>query len=219
MFNNIRACIFDLDGTLVDSMWMWHSIDVEYLRRFGQECPDDLQKIIEGMSFTENAIYFKNRFNLSDSIDKIKSDWEDMSVSKYRDEVTLKPGTEKLLSYLKSAGIKLGIATSNGRKMVDAVLDSQNISDYFSSVVTACEVASGKPSPDIYLKVADNLKIRPENCLVFEDLPAGIIAGKAAGMSVCAIEDEFSKAMKYEKTKLADYFITDYTELVVKGVI
>ena len=76
-----KAVIFDLDGTLVDSMWMWKAIDIEYLARFGLDCPDDLQKRIEGMSFSETASYFKERFGLEDSLEEIKEAWVDMSLS------------------------------------------------------------------------------------------------------------------------------------------
>ena len=64
VLKNKKAIIFDLDGTLVDSMWMWKEIDIEYLAKFGLECPDDLQKVIEGMSFSETAVYFKERFHI-----------------------------------------------------------------------------------------------------------------------------------------------------------
>ena len=94
------AVLFDLDGTLVDSMWMWKEIDIEYLGRFGYTCPPDLQKIIEGMSFSETAEYFKSRFRIPDSIDEIKAAWIQMSIEKYRNEVTLKPGALRLLQYL-----------------------------------------------------------------------------------------------------------------------
>ena len=93
------AVLFDLDGTLVDSMWMWKEIDIEYLGRFGLSCPPDLQKIIEGMSFSETAEYFKHRFQIPDSIDAIKADWIRMSIEKYRNEVPLKPGALRLLQY------------------------------------------------------------------------------------------------------------------------
>lgn len=63
-WNTVDAVLFDLDGTLVDSMWMWKAIDVEFLKRYGYDCPEDLQKVIEGMSFSETAIYFKERFQL-----------------------------------------------------------------------------------------------------------------------------------------------------------
>ena len=214
MFEKKQACIFDLDGTLVDSMWMWHKIDEEYLGRFGIMVPDNLHKMIEGMSFSETAVFFKDFFTLPDTLDGIKQAWVNMSLDKYRHEVPLKPGALEFLKKLKKEQQKTGIATSNGREMVDAVLDSLGITDLFQVVTTSCEVGAGKPAPDIYLKVAERLCVVPENCLVFEDIPAGIIAGKRAGMTVCAVEDDFSLGMKTEKEELADYYIRDYFEIL-----
>ena len=82
MLKNKKAVIFDLDGTLVDSMWMWKAIDIEYLGRFGIELPATLQKDIEGKSFSETAVYFKETFKLPDSLEKIKSDWNRMAYDK-----------------------------------------------------------------------------------------------------------------------------------------
>ena len=212
--NRKKAVIFDLDGTLVDSMWMWKAIDIEYLARFGLTCPDDLQKEIEGMSFSETAVYFKERFQLKETLDEIKNAWIQMSIEKYRKEVPLKPGARAFLEFISGKGLVAGIATSNGRAMVDAVLDSLDIRRYFKVVATACEVAAGKPAPDIYLNVAERLQVAPEDCVVFEDVPAGIQAGKNAGMTVFAVEDAFSLEMKEEKEKLADYYIRDYYELL-----
>lgn len=212
--NQKKAVIFDLDGTLVDSMWMWKAIDVEYLARYNLECPDDLQKEIEGMSFSETAAYFKKRFAIADSLEQIKEAWIQMSIEKYRNEVTLKPGARAFLDYITENGMAAGIATSNGQAMVDAVLDALDIRRYFKVVATACEVAAGKPAPDIYLSVADRLQVEPSACVVFEDVPAGIQAGKNAGMTVFAVEDEFSMDMREEKEQLADYYIKDYYELL-----
>ena len=137
-----------------------------------------------------------------------------MSIEKYRNEVPLKPGVRDFLDRTAGLGMKAGIATSNGRAMVDAVLDSLGIRRYFQVVATACEVAAGKPAPDIYLNVAGRLGVSPEDCLVFEDIPAGIQAGKRAGMTVFAVEDEFSRHMRDEKAALADYYINDYYEVL-----
>lgn len=214
MLTGKDAVIFDLDGTLVDSMWMWGDIDREFLGRYGIECPPDLQKAIEGMSFSETAQYFKERFDLPLTTEEMKGVWTEMSLDKYRHEVPLKNGVREFLDLLKKRGIAMGIATSNGREMVEAVLESLEIRSYFQVVTTACEVASGKPASDIYLKVAEHLSAKPENCLVFEDVPAGILAGKHAGMTTCAVEDEFSVPMREEKRLLADYYINDYFEIL-----
>ena len=197
---NKKAMLFDLDGTLVDSMWMWEAIDIEFLGDYGYECPDDIQRAIEGMSFSETAVYFKERFDLPLSLDEIKAVWVKMSIDKYRHEVPLKPGVLEFLKYCREKGIRTGIGTSNGSEIVDAVLTSLNVKEYFDVVVTACEVAHGKPEPDI--------------CLVFEDIPAGIMAGKAAGMPVIAVEDDFSEELMDEKRELADAVISDYRELL-----
>lgn len=205
-----EAVIFDLDGSLVDSMWMWHEIDREYLGRFGLELPENLQAQIEGMSFSETAVYFKERFQISDSLEQMKSDWNRMAWDKYTNEVPLKPGIPEFLKECKKRNIKLGIATSNSRELVDNIAHVHGFENYFDCIMTACEVAHGKPAPDIYLAVAGCLQVQPEKCLVFEDIIPGIMAGKNAGMKVCAVEDEYSAHDRAAKQKLADYYIEDF---------
>lgn len=213
MLQDIKAVIFDLDGSLVDSMWIWKDIDIEYLGRFGIEIPDGLQKDIEGKSFSETAVYFKERFQIPDSLEKMKEDWNKMAWDKYVHEVMLKPGAGDFLNYCIGHGIKLGIATSNSRALVEAVADARGFGKNFDCIMTACEVEKGKPSPDIYLAVADRLGVDPVQCLVFEDITAGIMAGKNAGMRVCAVEDTYSLHQTEDKKKLADYYIRDYYEI------
>ncbi len=210
MLQNKKALIFDLDGSLADSMWMWKQIDIEYLARFDLENPSDLQPAIEGMSFTEVAVYFKDRFHIDRSIEDIKADWIEMAWEKYRDDVTLKPGARSLLDYCKENGIKLGIGTSNSRELVEMFLDKRGVRSYFDCIMTACDVAKGKPAPDIYLKVAEELQVDPKDCLVFEDLVLGITAAKEAGMEVCAVEDDYSLYQRDEKIRSADYYINDF---------
>lgn len=209
-----QAVIFDLDGTLVDSMWMWKAIDIEYLGSFGYECPPDLQKSIEGMSFTETAYYFQKRFHLPCTISQIKETWTNMSIEKYRTQVPLKKGAGAFLEYVKQQQIPMGIATSNEKAIAETVLQALQVRPFFQVLITGCEVAAGKPAPDVYLQAAKQLNASPGHCLVFEDIPAGIRAGKAAGMTVVAVDDEFSKEMRIEKENLADYFIKDYQELL-----
>ncbi len=213
MLENIEAVIFDLDGTVVDSMWMWEAIDIEYLARFGIPLPSNLQKKISGMSFSETAVYFKENFRIPDSLEKIKADWNEMAMEKYCNEVPLKPGVLAFLKKLKEKGIKTGIATSNSKELAFAVLEALGLSPYFDEVHMSCEVKTGKPAPDIYLLVAEYLKVSPDRCLVFEDISEGILAGKAAGMKVCGVEDAFSAGYREEKMRLADYYITHYDEI------
>lgn len=195
-------------------MWMWPDIDREYLNRFEIEYDDNLKNEIDGISFHETAVYFKNKFGISDSVEKICKDWEDMAYDKYKYEVKEKPGCKKFLEHLRLKGIRMGIATSNKRSMVDVVLESLNMKDFFEVITTSDEVKRGKPAPDVYLTTANLLNVEPKNCLVFEDVVAGIMAGKSAGMKVCAIEDDFTKEVRQKKKELSDYYIVDYSELL-----
>lgn len=210
MLKNIDGVIFDLDGTLVDSMWIWKDIDIEYLGSFGHTLPADLQHLIEGMSFSETAVYFKERFKLPVSIDEIKKTWNNMASQKYENEVPLKKGVWEFIKYLKKCNIAMGIATSNSKELAKIIVNKYNLTDYISSVRTSCEALKGKPSPDIYLLVASDLDIVPERCLVFEDVLQGVIGGKNAGMKVCAVYDEFSESDYSKKAEYADYYIEDY---------
>lgn len=213
MLKNVEAVIFDLDGTLVDSMWMWKSIDQEYLSTFDQVVPEGLEKLVEGMSFSETAAYFKEEFSIPDPVEKIKHDWNNMAKLKYMHEVPMKKGSIEFLQYLRKNEIKTGIATSNSIELVKIIMEAHDINQYFDSVHTSCEVEKGKPAPDIYQLVAKELEVLPERCLVFEDIISGIMAGKNAGMKVCAVYDEYSKAYDDKKIELSDYYIQGFDEL------
>lgn len=214
MLQNTQAIIFDLDGTLVDSMWLWNDIDIEFLEARGLTLPETYQHDIEGMSFTETAIYTKELFRLPESVDELKDIWNRMAIEKYTFEVPFKPGAEKFLQYCKKQRISMGIATSNSRELVDAVVHALHLDNYIQEIVTSCEVEKGKPAPDVYLEAARRLGIAPEHCLVFEDVPMGILAGKNAGMRVCAVEDAFSADKQAEKRSLADYYISNYEQVL-----
>ncbi|MDE6943894.1 MAG: HAD family phosphatase [Lachnospiraceae bacterium] len=215
----IEAVIFDLDGSMVDSMWVWKSVDIEYLGRRGIAMPEDLQASIGGRSFTETAVYFKERFRLPDSLETIKADWNRMAWDKYTHEVPLKKGVRELLQYCRRQGIKMGIATSNSRELVENIVAVHHLERFFSCIVTGCDVAKGKPAPDIYLAAAKHLKVDPAHCLVFEDIVHGIQAGKTAGMKVCAVYDKYSEYQEEEKKMLADYYTREFTELIEDGTL
>ncbi len=213
LLKNKKAVLFDLDGTLVDSMWVWRDIDVDFLSAIGQTLPDDLQKCIEGMSFTETAEYFKERFNIKDDVEDIKTKWNKMAYDKYTSEVKLKKGAKEFLARLKADGILVGIASSNSMTLIEGALKAEGVLDYFDAITTACEAGVGKPAPDIYLLAAKKLNVSPAECLVFEDIPMGIMAGNSAGMTTVAVEDAYSHKMREEKERLAKYFIENYTDI------
>lgn len=213
--DHIKAVIFDLDGTLADSMYVWGLVDIDFLGRYNIPVPDDMKDDLEGMSFSETAEYFKKRFDLPLTVEEIKDCWNEMALYEYSHKVALKPGAAEFVPALKGAGYRLGIASSNSRTLVEAVLSAHGILEYFDAVTVACEVGKGKPAPDIYLCCAGLLGVEPGECLVFEDIPMGILSGRNAGMNVVAVHDEFSEYLDDKKRELSDAYIYSYDELVI----
>ena len=214
ILDNIEAVIFDMDGTLVDSMWMWEQIDIDYLAKFGMELPDDLQECIEGMSFYETAVYIKKRFNIPEDIDTMMKTWNDMAFEFYKHKVDFKPGARWFLSELKKRGIKTGMATSNSMELVDVVLDHLDAHRFFDEIHTSSEVKHGKPFPDIYLLVAEKLGVDKSKCLVFEDILPGIWAGRAARMKVCSVYDKYAHQDVSIALRYSDFYIRGFDVLM-----
>ncbi len=214
ILDGVDAVIFDMDGTIVDSMWIWKGVDNEFFDNYQIDSSGYDDSEIDGLGFTETAEFFKERYRMAASVEEIKDFWNDMALDKYRSQTELKPGVREFLALLRSRGILIGISTSNSRLLVDEFLSCRGVSDCFDAITTVCDVNAGKPSPDVYLATAEKLGVSPERCLVFEDIPMGILAGKNAGMRVCAIEDSYSAESREEKQELADFFIDHFTELI-----
>lgn len=213
MFNNIEAAIFDMDGTLVDSMWIWDEIDKEYLAKHGIEVPPTLTTDIAHMNFHDVAKYFKDNFNLPYEQEEIEDHWNRMAYEAYSEKIKLKPGAEDFLKALKANNIKIALATSNNRLLLEVCLKANGIYDYFDSITLTSEVPRGKDFPDVYLLSADRVGVKPENCVVFEDLLTAIKGAKKAGMKVIGVYDERSKEQHTDMKALADEFILDYNNL------
>lgn len=213
MLEGIQAVIFDLDGTLIDSMWVWKQVDDICIEKYNIIKPDDFHEHMEGKSYTEVAVYFKEAFHLPLTVEEIKQEWLDMTIELYGNEVQLKPGVKEFLEHLHKEGIRMGVATSSTHPLVEAVLCGRGVRQYFQTIVTSCDVNIGKPAPDVYLKVAEILEVNPKSCLVFEDVPKGVQAGKNARMTVCAVEDEDNVSQREELRALADYYIRDFNDI------
>ena len=214
--HNFKAAIFDLDGTLIDSMDIWSKIDEEYLKSFGLEVPDNIQKEITHLSLTETAKYFKDKFDIKDSINSIIDKWNSMAFNYYSNNISLKEGVLDYLKQLKENNIKIALATSNSVKLLEVTLKNNGIYEYFDAISTSDEVKKSKENPDIYLLSAKKLNVDPKDCIVFEDIPKAVKGAKLAGMTVVAVYDKSSEDSKEELIQLSDKYIYDFNELIIK---
>lgn len=219
MFNNIKGVIFDLDGTLIDSMWVWDQIDIEYLSEKNLEVPKNLNDEIGHLSFNQVAVYFKERFKLKDSLDEIKQRWSDMAYYHYSTDIKLKEGVVEFLKFLKESNIKIGLATSNSRDLLEVVLKNNNIYDYFDAITITDEVSVGKHEPDVYLLAAKKLNLSPSECLVFEDIVQAIKGAKKAEMKVVGVADSRNIDDRDEIISLTDKFITNFNEMIPEKIL
>ena len=212
-----KAVIFDLDGTLIDSMGIWIKIDKEYLEIRNIPVPDNLFKDVKtGNSFTEICQYFKDKFDLPESIEMIGAEWTDMVEEHYKTDIKLKPGAIELIEFLHVNTVKMGIGTSNSKYLAKTVLQANNVLQYFESIVAGCEEIKGKPYPDIFLNSAEELRIDPAKCLVIEDTLQGVIAAHNGGMDAFAIFDD-NDTHDVERLKLeADFYAEDFQEILEK---
>lgn len=214
MLTNIKGLIFDLDGTLIDSMHVWEKIDIDYLSTKGHTVPKNIKDEITHLSLTETANYFKRTFNIDDSVCDILKTWNAMAYKEYSENIKLKNGVLEYLTYLKENGYKIALATSNSNELLTAVLKNNNIYHLFDAISTSDEVGKSKANPDIYLLSAKKLNLNPTECIVFEDIVQAINGAKLANMRTVSVFDNQSESELAELKNITDYFIEDYTSLI-----
>ncbi len=208
----VKACIFDLDGTLLDSMGLWQDIDVAYLARFDIPFDASISEDIKSMTFNESADYFIERFHLPKSKAEIMDDWNDMAEEAYRYHIPTKPGVHEFLAYLEQHQIKMCVATSCTKEHALLALDRLGLLKYFEFMLTCQEVGKNKEYPDIFLACVEQLEIPIAQTMVFEDLLVALTVAQNEGFQTCAVEDILTKHQNAEVQQVADYFIQDFNE-------
>lgn len=204
-----KAILFDFDGTLVDSLGIWKEVDILFLEKRGY-IYEETEIDFSGKTFSECAAYTKEVLDLSESVEDIKREWIDLSIQLCDRFVSLKPYAKEFVKAARRASYKTAIGTANDQEIVRPILESYGLINEFDNILTCCEVGKAKPYPNIYLTLAEQLNVEPQDCIVFEDTLEGVLAGKKAGMFVYAVEDSFSLKNRDEIIKNADKFITGF---------
>ncbi|HBT94699.1 MAG TPA: HAD family hydrolase [Coriobacteriia bacterium] len=214
----MQAAIFDLDGTLLDSMHIWADVDAEFLAKRGIVVPDDYTEIITPMSLDETAVYTIARFGLEEGVDDLKREWNRMVEVAYTHDVGLKPYAREYLLSLKEHGMKLAVATSLPRSLYEPALANNGLLHLFDALCSTDEVGVGKRRPDVFLLAAERLATAASSCVVYEDLLEAIISARQAGMTTYAVYDESSKAGWQKMVEIADGTIYNFKDAAIPGV-
>jgi HAD superfamily hydrolase (TIGR01509 family) len=181
-----EAVIFDLDGVLVDSEQLWNQAKEDLVHASGGQWRDDAPHAMMGMSSPEWAGYLRDELHVPRELEEINDEVVRRIAELYRAELPLLPGAVDAVRALHRTW-PLGLASSSNREIIDLVLKLAGIQSEFAVTVSSEEVARGKPAPDVYLEVAQRLKVRPERCVAVEDSSNGLRAAAAAGMAVIAV--------------------------------
>ena len=209
------AAVFDLDGTLLDSMWFWSELDGIFLKSRGIDTiPEDYLLAIAHLGGYETAVYTKERFSLPESPEEMMLEWREMSLDFYRNRVGLKPGAYEYLEALKKAGIKLAVATANEEELFRPAIKLTGIDIFFDAFADVSEVERKKGFPDIYLLAAERLGAKPENTVVFEDIYVALCGAADGGFRTVGVLDDTSLRDRELIMQKADRYIKDFNELL-----
>ena len=201
-----RYCIFDMDGTLVDSMGYWRRLAMDYLHSLGFRPTVQQLAPLRTQTLTQSAGYFMKLFGLAGPPEKIISQMEAVMEAHYRKDIPLKPGAAEYLAALKAAGARLCVATATSEPLARACLERLKVLEYFDFIVSCETINTGKDQPDIFHLACRRLGARPKDTAVFEDAPYAARTAKAAGYFVVGLCDEDALSRQEELKEICDLY-------------
>lgn len=184
-----KCLIFDVDGTLLDSMPMWARLDIDYLEGMGYHPEPDFCTKVKMMTISDASVFIKDYFGVEKSPEQITQEIMDMAFSRYENDLILKPGAAELIIALKNMGYHIVVATANEYDMVKKCLERNNIMQYMDGLVTCTMVGCSKQRPDVYLKACEIAGTTVEESVIFEDSSFAINTAINAGFDVIGVYD------------------------------
>ena len=232
MFKGKKAVIFDLDGTLIDSVGIWNTVDELLIKKIGggtidniniqKQRDDALSRFSKAPDpYLEYCGFLKDKYESGFTPEEIRQFRYDIAKAYLEETVDLKPGADTLLRYLKSRGYILALATTTSRSNITVyttrnknLLSKIRFDDFFSIILTKDDVKETKPNPEVHFKILEQLALRPGDCIIVEDSAIGVEAAKQAGIDAAAIYDKYSDYDREEITEKSLRLFNDYQEML-----
>lgn len=211
----IKGVIFDLDGTLIDSMNVWYNTDRAFLKENGVDNPpEDISDRVKKLTVDKAAELFIQEFELSCTVEYIINRIEEIVQNEYFHNIPLKSGVAEVLDFLDNRKIPYGVATVTYRKLAETALKRLGIYEKMRFLLTSAEFPQGKKNPDMYMKCSEIMGLEPENVLVVEDSLHCIETAIKAGFITAGVYDKLSSGDRDDIKKISDYYFYEFNRLI-----
>lgn len=210
----MKGAVFDVDGTILDSMTVWTNITRRFFKKHGLILTQEKAASYREMTLEESLPQINSEFNLGMTSEEIANEFKTMIAEEYAKHIKLKPNVDKYLKKLHSEGVKIAVATSGYKGLCASAFSRLGIMQYIDEYAFSSEVGCNKSNPDVYLLAAKRIGVSPDDCTVFEDIVQGIKTAKAAGFKTCAIYDDTNAYETDNLKECADQYIADWAELL-----
>lgn len=212
---NIKLFLFDLDGTILDSLKIWNDIDLLFFKNHNLIIGEDYHIAIAPLTLEETATYTKNTYKLDIDEEQIMKEWSDLAIKEYAENVNLKKGVKEFLDYLKNKNVHLAIATSCNEEMFKPCLERYGIVSYFEHFYTSQNLKINKSNTNFFKEILNEYKIEPDQILFFEDSLASMKCAKSLGFNVVAVMDKKWEKQKEEIIASSDDQIEDFSQFIL----